>query len=647
MKRVGVTVHKLDLFSNGAIQNGYFMYKCLEASGLAVSYLAEEEPFDFCDKQVLKMDHTFPFDEFSHVITVTRIPSESFQERCKASGITLIKYICGNNFMFLMEDFALKNCTLSGSADEDSQIINLTNVKHVDEIWAFEGLREQKFMLETLTKLPVHIVPHLWNSDIVLKNGMPSAPLDQYRGGAFHILIAESNYSTCKCAFVPLVASEAVFVSKPELIRAVHILTPPKGKKPTQIMDSLQVSQLGKLYKYGRIPLPEALRGIPKHCPLIIVSHCTYNPLNYMHYELLEFGYALVHNSVILKDYGYYYPENDIGACTEQIFRAMHEHTNEKAQLMQIRFKNFGRSIDPNSENVQQEYKSMLNKSLRHIIDNPIDLQLAVMCFTKNEEGQQRKATMTCALKAIDFPQKFVEGHSVNSEAFQVFLGSSCKELYDKELRVLSHLFTFLDILTNFVYNSTQSHILILEDDAIICNNFKKRLVAAVNCFDALADQYCLRVGYLPGTDGNLPNNGLYVQTSEHDTVLYSIQNKIIGCQATVFSRKSAEMFLLDLTIFSRNDLKLDTLMVSVPKSFKPKQAYNLNDWTICAKSGVPPMDHLLDTIKTSVVIRPLVMENFRGQSIIGSSSSKERYTLAIKKGCFFLEDFSENFSLF
>jgi len=631
--RIGITVHKLDLFSNGAIQNCYFMYKCLEASGLAVSYLAEEkEPFVFCDKQVVKMDHTFPFDEFSHVITVTRIPCESFQESLKAAGIQIIKYICGNNFMFLMEDFALRNCALTGSADEDSQIMTLCNLKHVDQIWAFDGLRDQKFMLETLTKLPVRIVPHLWNSDIVLKNGMPKAPMNQYRGGAFHILIAESNYSTFKCAFVPLVAAEAVFNTKPESIKAVHILAFPQAKKPAQITNVLQISKLGKLYKYGRLPLPEALRGIPKHCPLIIVSHCSFNPLNYMHYELLEFGYALVHNSVFLKDYGYYYPENDIGACTQQIFRAMLEHTEEKAQLTQMRFKNFARSIDPNSENVQQEYKSLLESRISLLPTVHQCHQITcTMLGNDTPQGLIRRKAFFTQLNNSDFqfPFQFKNGFTPSSVAVQKFLhNSNCSS----DPRVISLVLGNISILKDFVTNDMSEYLLVLEDDVALANNFCERLNAAIKTWST---DGILRVGYMPINESNyleLSKDGFkspwatekckeFFTGFQNDSIRSGVSFLNVGAQAVLYTRNAAMKLLqiLDVPSFEGLQMLLEQ-MGPYPFGKYP--------WPIA-------WDHLLylPCGSMSFVHPPLAIENDMSGSSIGSDSSIMRWGHASANG--------------
>jgi hypothetical protein len=57
-----------------------------------------------------------------------------------------------------------------------------------------------------------------------------------------------------------------------------------------------------------------------------VVSHQWQNDQNYSYLDALYGNYPLVHNSPWLRDAGYYYPDFDIGAGTDQLLQAVRGH---------------------------------------------------------------------------------------------------------------------------------------------------------------------------------------------------------------------------------------------------------------------------------------------------------------------------------
>jgi hypothetical protein len=62
-----------------------------------------------------------------------------------------------------------------------------------------------------------------------------------------------------------------------------------------------------------------------------VVSHQWENAQNYLYYEVLYGGYPLVHNSPMIRDYGYYYPEFDAQEGGRALLRAFEVHDRELA----------------------------------------------------------------------------------------------------------------------------------------------------------------------------------------------------------------------------------------------------------------------------------------------------------------------------
>jgi hypothetical protein len=85
---------------------------------------------------------------------------------------------------------------------------------------------------------------------------------------------------------------------------------------------SLDIVNHGLASFEGRFPMYEYMANFGD----CVVSHQWENAQNYIYYEALYGGYPLVHNSPLLKDYGYYYPEFDTQEGGRTLLRAFEEH---------------------------------------------------------------------------------------------------------------------------------------------------------------------------------------------------------------------------------------------------------------------------------------------------------------------------------
>ena len=71
-----------------------------------------------------------------------------------------------------------------------------------------------------------------------------------------------------------------------------------------------------------RIPFLDAVTKFGS----IILSHQQDNALNYLYLEALYLNLPILHNSSFIKEYGYYYPENDIDFAKLQMQKILKEH---------------------------------------------------------------------------------------------------------------------------------------------------------------------------------------------------------------------------------------------------------------------------------------------------------------------------------
>ena len=58
----------------------------------------------------------------------------------------------------------------------------------------------------------------------------------------------------------------------------------------------------------------------------VVVSHQWENSLNYLYYDVLYGNYPLIHNSPLIKEYGYYYQNFDASAGGRQLINSISSH---------------------------------------------------------------------------------------------------------------------------------------------------------------------------------------------------------------------------------------------------------------------------------------------------------------------------------
>jgi hypothetical protein len=207
---------------------------------------------------------------------------------------------------------------------------SLTSAKHYDAIWTlaqYERSCTDYFALTT--HAPVRFLPHLWTPHFFEK-GIARLPADVhfgYRSGSprWRVCCFEPNMCMVKTSFIPMLLCEEAYRGKPGFLEYMRVLNTLHMKDhPTFVhfARSLDVVNHGLASFEGRFPMYEYMANFGD----CVVSHQWENAQNYIYYEALYGGYPLVHNSPLLKDYGYYYPEFDTQEGGRTLLRAFEEH---------------------------------------------------------------------------------------------------------------------------------------------------------------------------------------------------------------------------------------------------------------------------------------------------------------------------------
>ncbi|WP_175994776.1 DUF2827 domain-containing protein [Burkholderia vietnamiensis] len=205
------------------------------------------------------------------------------------------------------------------------------NGTQFDEVWVLE--KSQKIdvpLLRTLTRAPVHTMPHLWSPYFLDRRiaALASGGVTfGYRPGRrpWHLATLEPNISVVKSCHYPMLACDEFYRAHPEAVQHLFVVNSIHMKAhPTFVhfANNLDLVRQQKATFEPRMDLP----GFMARHADAVVSHHWENPQNYLYYDVLYGGYPLIHNSTLLGDAGYYYPDFDSAAGGRALYDAWLHH---------------------------------------------------------------------------------------------------------------------------------------------------------------------------------------------------------------------------------------------------------------------------------------------------------------------------------
>jgi hypothetical protein len=365
VRKIGIITNPIPLFSSGLTQNSYFLYDVLTRSGFACELLSysSSHKLEFGDlvvKQITTNHHEFDYSSYKMIITVAKGITKEMYEICKIHKIVVVGFVCGNILPMNMISFI----------SESSKAV-VTKSQPVDQLWIIEAFSYMKTYVELMRGSPSRCVPHLWSSKL-----LEHAALEKFKqnpiamkfvpknGSKINILIMEPNLDIVKTALIPTMAAEKLNFLYPELIDQVYIFNfPEKSPAATAIINNLTIRPKIRIFKSQHIAAVmlhfNKLSSMP-----IFVSHQILTPWNYLYYELMYFGYPLVHNSPAFKEHNYFYNEYNIDECASEIKRAFDSHNTIYSEQKRHNAEYLD-SINPESEACINYWSSLISKTDR------------------------------------------------------------------------------------------------------------------------------------------------------------------------------------------------------------------------------------------------------------------------------------------
>jgi hypothetical protein len=366
--RIGFVIVNKPTFSNGLMQNAYFLYDIYKQLGHLCTLLVYDKECKHIKglssipvKHISIYASEFNTSDYDILITIGIGISHEIFQSCQKTNTYVIGFVCGN---------VLAN-TVSGFIDPKNDTSGLiAKETPVHKIWLIEGYRHMKTFIELTRSVPVTLVQHTWSPSLleyVTKSRLRSVDTLYYKhthtpSSKYNIVILEPNLNYTKHAVIPFTICEYIHKTYPELINQVFIFNWHDASKTAKhLLDTYSVGTKTRIFK--NLYIDEILTYLNSQPnPFMVISYQLHNPWNYLYYEMLHFGIPLVHNSLDFKQFGYYYPECSIEGGADAVRNAAQYHT-ALAPLVKEKTHQLLNAMDPANPECRTYWNTLLENS--------------------------------------------------------------------------------------------------------------------------------------------------------------------------------------------------------------------------------------------------------------------------------------------
>lgn len=331
--KVGITIPKIDsLYSCGITFNILLWYDFFQNCGFDVLFLTyDKNTVSYGDYKFANFYHLWSYDEMNQCKII-----ENYKEKYpEIFELDIIFSIGLGDLPFFkliqMEGIKLIYIVLGSVYHNDVHCMidskfPANDINHIsyDEIWISPHFKycQEYYKIKWNCK-KVFICPYLWRDDLLIKESIKDKILTDIKD--LKVAIVEPNLEQAKNCIIPIaICEKAINHIKNIMIFNTFHLKENGFFKP--YVTNMQIHKQGKVTCEKRYPLPIILSEYC-NCVISYVEDCD---LNYVFLECFYLGVPLIHNSPMLKDYGYYYPRLNVSKGAEQVINVVNNHNKEE-----------------------------------------------------------------------------------------------------------------------------------------------------------------------------------------------------------------------------------------------------------------------------------------------------------------------------
>ena len=299
--KIGILIKKVDhIFTNGCVQQSFFILNILRNCAFDVEFISKDETYsqyELSNEKITHISDSFDFSNFNVILLgsgMLHTTDTKLVENIKTHCVKVIHLVCGNYYYLFQEDFVF---------NVHAEMQQIMNVYH-DEIWVLEMYASHKSFLELIFDVPVTIMPYVWTpyfiKSFITMKALPlldfecRKPMNREK---INICIFEPNVSIHKNSFIPLHIANRYYELYGERLHRVYLFCSKyEMRRGTR---SLSICKDNKIEFLGKHIMLEMVDLIMKNNDYInvVVSHNINNNLNFIHLEFLHLGIPCIHNS--------------------------------------------------------------------------------------------------------------------------------------------------------------------------------------------------------------------------------------------------------------------------------------------------------------------------------------------------------------
>lgn len=247
----------------------------------------------------------------------------------RAAGKKIVKQILGPE-LAMFNERTLFNVPPGGIYKKNN---------YVSEVWLSPHYYERdKYFFQAIYGCETYVGPYIWDSKFIQEHVELFNKDKKYNFTAQYvpsgekakrISTMEPNLNVVKTCVIPLITAELLERKNPETLKYFSVFG---GKEVMQKADMIQMVKEFKINKNkkcffeARYPVVWTL----KENTDIVLCHQNQNELNYLYLDAAWLGYPIVHNSPMMKELGWYYPQNDSETAIKHLeYIANHFDTND------------------------------------------------------------------------------------------------------------------------------------------------------------------------------------------------------------------------------------------------------------------------------------------------------------------------------
>lgn len=303
-KFIGLSINNRikDFYSNGINLNIHFWYDFIKLCGYEPVLITYSENTDYIEENICIYDKKYNIIDARDIYNYTIINSLYLYFNVGLSLKFLEKYLKNKTkLIYIILGSVYYNDVLNFLGKE---IVRTSGINTIfDEIWIsphFEySLDYIKYRYSTDK---VYICPYFWEPYLFANN----FEIKPFNPKNINIGIVESNINFYKHCIQPIMICNKAYSENKECINNVMVFNTITLKNNNFFIG---FNKLGDLFKDSKISFEGRLKinEVYNKYSNCIISYSENCDLNYVTFECLYLGIPIIHNSYMLKDYGYYY----------------------------------------------------------------------------------------------------------------------------------------------------------------------------------------------------------------------------------------------------------------------------------------------------------------------------------------------------